>query len=504
MNSLDFLNSSPHYYIFGQKYNKTHFGGVLFLIFLILMFFISLLYILDFAINEKHEIESDILNNFYSSFTTNRNFEENKNFQESNINVDFKIALEVNLDNNIDLNILLDKIFLNYDGKLYKGFIYEDFSIFFNITKRMGDSKTMKIIYKCDNLNCSNIDTPIFYSIWVTTNDFEINHEAPIPLIINECIGFLSCSSMAYSSNQPDEENISDLDIELSTIIYEEKKGISRLFYKMFNKSNRYEISYIESLTRGEWNRDLERMINQKENKEYYSLVRITTYPNNKYIKYKRNEIGFLDVIANIGALFSTFFNIFVIIFNLYSNNFDNYKIINKILQQEKEGKNKKQIKLDDNKFKEIELINLNTEKNILNFPLMDDNYDEEKENNEEEKDSEIKTDIEKNKSDLNSIDSIQKKEVDKEEENKILPKLSFFDFYFNNIYFKKCKRRENQDILDMCNKIISKYISIDSVLYNQLIFESLLKDYKWNDPSIINLPNNELLNNLLKFIIKL
>ena len=155
-------------------------------------------------------------------------------------------------------------------------------------------------------------------------------------------------------------------------------------------------------------------------------------------------------------------------------------------------------------KIKQIELINLNTEKNTLDLPLIDNNnYDKEKWNNEEEKDSEIKTDIEKEKSDLNSIDNIQKEENDKEEENKILPKLSFFDFYFNNIYFKKCKRREKQDILDMCNKIISKYISVDSILYNQIIFESLFKDYKWNDPSGINLLNNELLDNLLKLIKK-
>ena len=93
MNSLDFLNSSPQYYIFGQKSNKTHFGGVLFLIFLIILFIISLLYILDFVINEKYEIESDIIETFFRYHQFDDNPYEYKNFQESNINVDFKIGL---------------------------------------------------------------------------------------------------------------------------------------------------------------------------------------------------------------------------------------------------------------------------------------------------------------------------------------------------------------------------------------------------------------------------
>ena len=58
MNYLDFLNDPPHHYIFGKRRNKTKFGGMLFLIYLIIMIFISLLYILDYAIHEQYDIES--------------------------------------------------------------------------------------------------------------------------------------------------------------------------------------------------------------------------------------------------------------------------------------------------------------------------------------------------------------------------------------------------------------------------------------------------------------
>ena len=57
MRKLDFLTEYPRIYVFQQERNKTNFGGVLFLIFLIIMLIISLSYILDFALNEKFEVE---------------------------------------------------------------------------------------------------------------------------------------------------------------------------------------------------------------------------------------------------------------------------------------------------------------------------------------------------------------------------------------------------------------------------------------------------------------
>ena len=69
----------------------------------------------------------------------------------------------------------------------------------------------MKIIYKCDNSICSNFNTTKYFdNIWVTTNNFEIMHDALIPLIINECLE-LDCNSNAYSFNTLDKENLSYL-----------------------------------------------------------------------------------------------------------------------------------------------------------------------------------------------------------------------------------------------------------------------------------------------------
>ena len=60
-----------------------------------------------------------------------------------------------------------------------------------------------------------------------------------------------------------------------------------------------------------------------------------------------------------------------------------------------------------------------------------------------------------------------------------------------NNVYFKRKNRIKEQKVIDICNKILSKYTSIDIFLYNQIIFENLLKDYKWNDNDLKYIGNN-------------
>ena len=75
-----------------------------------------------------------------------------------------------------------------------------------------------------------------------------------------------------------------------------------------------------------------------------------------EYLLYKRTKREFMDVIANIGALFSTVKFIFSMIFSFYSKNYDNYEVIGKILNQPKEKK-KKIICLIPQVKKRIEII---------------------------------------------------------------------------------------------------------------------------------------------------
>ena len=64
--------------------------------------------------------------------------------------------------------------------------------------------------------------------------------------------------------------------------------------------------------------------------------------------------------------------------------------------------------------------------------------------------------------------------------DDKKMNKLRFFDFFLNNLYCC-CKKQKQQQIIHICNEIVYKYSSLDSIIKNQILIENFLKDYKWN-----------------------
>ena len=77
-------------------------------------------------------------------------------------------------------------------------------------------------------------------------------------------------------------------------------------------------------------------------------------------------------------------------------------------------------------------------------------------------------------------------------EDKENFPKLTFFDFLFNEIYNGRCGKVEIRKLIQKCNEIVSKYYSIECVIYNLIKLENLLKDYRWNNPELNNFDNNE------------
>ena len=157
----------------------------------------------------------------------------------------------------------------------------------------------------------------------------------------------------------------------------------------------------------------------------------------------------------------------------------DNYKILGKILNSPKEPIKKIELSSNfnieeekDNKIKDLDKKD----------PLIDEALNENKMNIKE-------SDFNKETNE-NNID---------EDNSIVLDKLSFIDYFYNNIYSKCCKRRRNQELINSVNEIVYKYLSIDSLLYNQLKLEGLFKDYKWNNPSLSNIKNNIMIKNLKK-----
>ena len=86
-------------------------------------------------------------------------------------------------------------------------------------------------------------------------------------------------------------------------------------------------------------------------------------------------------------------------------------------------------------------------------------------------------------------------------ESNINISNFKFWDFLLNNFYKKSIIKSEKHEFLSICNEIVYKYFSIDYLLYNQIKFENLYKDYKWNNPELNNIEKNELIIELTKHI---
>ena len=189
--------------------------------------------------------------------------------------------------------------------------------------------------------------------------------------------------------------------------------------------------------------------------------------------KYKRNSISILDYLANIASLGMSLFSGFCKVFTLiYSKHFDNYKIIDNLLSKQF--------------IKQYEFNNL---ENISNS----ENNDKQTKNNERIFSNEDLI--------INDVDEKTEYILENEDDKMVtkLPKLTFFDFIFNNVYSNCCGYIKRQKLIDSCDEILYRYYSIENILYNQILFEHLIKDYKWNNPEMKSIHKNQFIKNLKK-----
>ena len=194
----------------------------------------------------------------------------------------------------------------------------------------------------------------------------------------------------------------------------------------------------------------------------------------NKYnwSHYKRTEKSILETFSYICSIGLVGLNIVTkMIFLFYSRFFDNYKIVQHLLfgndtlirrniEISKKLTNKKQEPLN---------INLSNSENV----------------------------------DENGIDYENKSQP---EENVGQPdlnfpeKLSCCSFVFN-CFFCGCCNKKNQILISKCGDIISEYYSVEKIIYNQLLMENLIEDYKWNNIKLKNIRENKSIISLINFI---
>ena len=470
MHPLDIISASPNLYILHQKSNKTNFGGVLFLIYLVLVILIIVYYILDYKDTPEFSIQSLVHFNIKSD---EENAERKKNILY-NPNINFTIDLSMKRDESF-----LSNKFKLFDLKLNK---YIDRNKTFN---RQIDDFDIFIIYELNNSNFSeydeflknfNEDNDTSFYLNLKYSGFRLDHQNKNqPIIRNE-----QGKDIIFTRYYKLDLNLSkEIINEWSNIIYTEKKG----FLSNDTKDGCGYIDYYNSFSH---DKILLVDFSVDHNKRHVFLGRINFDINNtQYIEYFRKRFSELDFVANILALVANLFTGVRFILSFYSDNFNNFKIIENILNRNliKKDKTKKPLEIDfieNNGFKSIndDYSEKNTNKN-------NDNYDEEniiQDNINEE-----------------LCDELEGEDNDSSKTTRI-KKLRFFDFFLNNIYCC-CKKQKPQKIIHMCNEIVYKYASIYALIKNQILIENFFKDYKWNDPSLYNLENNELFIKLKTYL---
>ena len=463
---LDFLSSPQQFYFLNKRTNKTIFGGILFIIYILIIMNIFISYILDFYLNDKYDIRYSLYNNF-TNFA-----EENNKIEEFNPILNFSINMKrITKDlEELDLN---DQFYLiDANGN----FIERN-----SIISRAPSDMDITIVYFC-SYNCSldeDNNDDLVYILNISYSGYKIDHQNDkIPLEKNSDkypfykeIYFSLSKSRIYNINW-------------GIITYKEERGLLGLFDNYFNIKNRYtsiDINNIEEIS-------IERTIDVVDIMQMdiidfnYKILSIITMNKgyNQYIEYTRTKKSILDVFANIGALFSTLFTLFNFIFSFYSRNFNNYEIVKAILSVPK----LEAIKTGVHRSKTIKFDNINR-KNKYN--IKDDNHSFNTSKSVPFKSKGIN---------INNKIKIPKSEnYNKCDFN--LSNINFIHFLGNNIYYKRKNKRKEQKIIELCNNIVSKYSSIDVILSYQIIFENLMKDYKWNENYLKNISNNNLIKKL-------
>ena len=146
MHSFDFLSNSPRIFIFDRETNKTNFGGVLFLLYIIIMVLISLAYILDFALNDKYTIDATT---YYNHTDNEEEIKKINDDEELNPYLELEIKT---MDSNITVFNLIQNKFLE------KNFMDEKGNSIIKYREKVSNIYLF-ILWPCgEDPNCSSYD----------------------------------------------------------------------------------------------------------------------------------------------------------------------------------------------------------------------------------------------------------------------------------------------------------------------------------------------------------
>ena len=475
MKKFDILSQPPRTYIFERYSNKTIFGGVLSIIYLLIIIFISIYYIYNYIIGDKYE--------YYYSYRELPEEQKKKVFAGFDPNPPIHIKLDA--INELDWNISSNLKFIYYTKDSDKKIIYRN--DWTEIT--IPDYAIIDLYYSIDDINdIKEIEFGENFEVNLTYKTFYLDHQNPV-------CPFKKIVIYKYLRFNFEKNFILYMNWEFTK--YKEKNDIFKIFSNYLRRpiqflDGRLTINDLkEEKNDGEYNNEL--IIDDVKHKYLGSIVIFNSRDTiHEYLRQKRE---WLSVLATISALANSFYSIFVRFFYfIYSKKYDQYKIFKNILLLDAKIKKSDSIFLSE--ASNLKLNNFSLEKKVekalevREIQVINSNKNDScSSTNNNDKGSECPT--------------TEKEEKDEEADNNNLhlPKMPFVNFIFNNLFIDKCSNSNKQKLINLSSKIIYKYYSIENILYNQIKFENLLNDYKWNNPKLKNVQNNktilEIRNNL-------
>ena len=393
--------------------------------------------------------------------------------------------------NNFNFSIDLFRLTQDYgEEELNKHFLLMDSDL-----KQLDRNQTLSlktngmifyIVYACFS-DCKPEETndDMFYIMDINYPGYKIDHQnKTTPLEKNDNNTFTEVLYFNY-------DKMSIFEINFDFLKYKEEKGLLGLFDNWMNKKNEYNCISIGSVKKNNAQTILDMDEGEEGYKEIIKILSVIIFDNDNYQieEYVRKKRSPLDVLANIGSLFSTLFTVFSFLFKFYSRKNNNYTIIKELLSNPKAFTNSSP-NINILKSKTIKFENYsNKNKDYLNFDKK--SIDTSKSVPFKSEENNI---INKN---IKISKNNSKEQSEQNDENFYLCNIYFFDFLINNIICKNNKKKKRYKIIDVCDEIMCKYTSVDNILYNQIIIENLLKDYIWNKPFLKKFDYNVLISKL-------
>ena len=462
---LDFFSESNRQSSFHQKEKiRTGLDGFFSIIYFLFFLFISLFYITDYSLNDKYEIQSLTL----FDILTKEEIQKMSEDPELNPELDFIFELEDSEGNHLSTRFELYELSTNQ--VLERS---EDGS--YHIKTRVSDLN-LYVVYYCDFDECKIEDEDnfhLFLKLSILYQSFKLTHQNDTcPLQKEEDLYFVK--DIPFHLGYP---TITYLFWQ--NIKYKEQKDIFSLLN--FNKVKKEYIGgFIEDYKEIIMDDNLHIYIKGKSKSVISSFSMINNFC--KSIEYTRRKKEKWDIVAKITALVYIMKVILTHVYGLLANNYYKYKTIENLVFDKKIKINFKE---PDNECKVFDFDDLD------NTEIVNDNpYNENKNNKfvELTKSPPLIDKIDIKKQSVINIDNNYNNEV---EENKIHI-LNFFRYLFCQ---NRKKYQKNKKLINLCDSILFKYMSLESVLNNQIILDNLFKDNKMNDRNLNRIENSELIN---------